>query len=268
MYYGQLMHQQNMLADVVRTSIYHKAITENQRDFDGASVLDVGTGTGLLAFFAAQAGARKVYAIEQAAPMAALAEQLVEGNRMGNVIQVVNGSIESSEISERVDVIVSEPIGFLLVHERMLESFIAARDKCLKPGGLMMPTTSEIYVAPFTDDVLFREQSSKAQFWNQSQFYGIDLRPLAAQAAEEYMSQAVVGYFGDDILISRDKATHSVDFRTVTMAQLQTFEIPLRFHITRTALLHGLGCWFDLNFLGSESHVVLSTAPDQPGTHW
>lgn len=77
-----------------------------------------------------------------------------------------------------------------------------------------------------------------------------------------------MGYFGNDLLVSSDTATHKVDFRTVTMAQLQTFEIPLYFRITRTALLHGLGCWFDLHFLGSDRHVVLSTAPDQPGTHW
>ena len=127
MYYGQLMHQQNMLADAVRTSIYQKALVENPSDFSGATVLDVGTGTGLLAFFAAQAGARKVYAVEQAAPMAALAALLVKGNHMENVIEVVSGSLESSAIAERVDVIVSEPIGFLLVHERMLESFIASQ---------------------------------------------------------------------------------------------------------------------------------------------
>lgn len=41
-----------------------------------------------------------------------------------------------------------------------------------------------------------------------------------------------------------------------------------RFTITKTALLHGLGCWFDLTFSGSESVVVLSTSPEAPQTHW
>lgn len=50
----------------------------------------------------------------------------------------------------QVDVIISEPIGFLLVHERMLESYIVARDRFLKPGGLMMPTTGSIVLAPMT----------------------------------------------------------------------------------------------------------------------
>ena len=54
--------------------------------------------------------------------------------------------------------IVSEPMGFLLVHERMLESYIAARDRFLKPGGLMMPSWGTIYIAPFTDSTLYQEQ--------------------------------------------------------------------------------------------------------------
>lgn len=63
-YYGQLMFQQNMLSDSVRTQLYRRAVFENQMDFRGKVVVDVGCGSGILSFFAAQAGARKVYAIE------------------------------------------------------------------------------------------------------------------------------------------------------------------------------------------------------------
>ena len=49
MYYGQLQHQQNMLQDWVRTGMYQYAFSQNAADFSGATVMDVGTGTGLLA---------------------------------------------------------------------------------------------------------------------------------------------------------------------------------------------------------------------------
>ena len=183
-------------------------------------------------------------------------------------LQVVEGSVEGVELPSKVDIIVSEPIGFLLVHERMLESFVAARNKFLKPGGLMMPTTADILIAPFTDDALFKEQAGKATFWKTKNFYGIDLSSLYGKASSEYMSQAIVGYFGSDMLISSDRATHAIDFQTVTVEELQVFEVPLSFLITRTAILHGLGCWFDAHFLGQGAHVTLTTSPDSAGTHW
>lgn len=61
-YYGMLLHQQNMLQDYVRTSTYERAMMENSNDFKDKIVLDVGTGTGILAYFALKAGAKHVYA--------------------------------------------------------------------------------------------------------------------------------------------------------------------------------------------------------------
>lgn len=61
-YYGKMANQMNMLQDSTRTTTYHRAILENRRDFEGKVVMDVGAGSGILSFFAAQAGAKKVYA--------------------------------------------------------------------------------------------------------------------------------------------------------------------------------------------------------------
>lgn len=64
-FYAQLLHQGNMLADCIRTETYQSAIFKNsEENFKDKVILDVGTGTGILAFFAIQAGAKMVYAVE------------------------------------------------------------------------------------------------------------------------------------------------------------------------------------------------------------
>jgi type I protein arginine methyltransferase len=182
----------NMLADYVRTGTYQKAFVNNSPDFEGKVVLDVGTGTGILSFFALQAGAQKVYAID-ASDSVLIAKKLADANGYGNRIVIIKGKIEEVELPEKVDIIVSEPIGFLLVHERMLESFVVARDRFLKPGGLMMPTTGSIVICPFSDQTLYREQCARAAFWDNDNFYGLDLSSVLNIAHNEFFSQAVVG---------------------------------------------------------------------------
>lgn len=61
------------------------------------------------------------------------------------------------------------------VHERMLECYVKARDRFLKPGGKMLPTIGEIVAAPITDETLHQEQGLKASFWESQSYYGVDL---------------------------------------------------------------------------------------------
>ena len=164
--YSTLVQQQGMLQDHVRTSLYQFSMLENRSDFEGKTVLDVGAGTGILSFFAARAGAKKVYAVE-ASGMAKNAAKLAAGNGLSNVVEVLNQRVEDVKLAERVDVLISEPLGIALVNERMLESYLAARDALLKPGGKMFPDRSTLFAAPFSDEPLYTEQYSKAAFWTQ-----------------------------------------------------------------------------------------------------
>jgi histone-arginine methyltransferase CARM1 len=262
-----------MMQDSIRTGTYRNAFLTHKVDFQDKVVLDVGTGTGILAFFAIQAGARKVYAVE-ASGMAKHAETLVKANGLQGRIIVVKKRVEEMELPEMVDIIVSEPIGFLLVHERMLETYLTARDKWLKQGGLMFPNAGDIVMAPFTDELLYNEQLGKTAFWSTSKdFYGVDLTSLQKDAQAEYFAQPVVGYFHPScVLAPSAPVRHRVDFLCVTHANLQSFQVPFTFRAERTALMHGMGCWFDIEFAGSGAGgitpVVLSTSPAAPGTHW
>jgi histone-arginine methyltransferase CARM1 len=55
-------------------------------------------------------------------------------------------------------------MGYMLLNERMLESFLHAK-KWLKPNGKLFPSIGDLYAAPFTDEALYMEQATKANFW-------------------------------------------------------------------------------------------------------
>lgn len=59
---------------------------------------------------------------------------MVDANNLGDKVFVVAGKIEEIELPEKVDVIISEPMGYMLYNERMLETYLHAK-KWLKPGG-------------------------------------------------------------------------------------------------------------------------------------
>ncbi|MCO5555341.1 hypothetical protein L7F22_008887 [Adiantum nelumboides] len=248
-YYGQLLHQQNMLQDYVRTGTYYAAVLENFVDFQGRVVVDVGAGSGILSLFAAQAGAKHVYAVE-ASNMAEHARKLIAGNpALSSVITVIHGKVEEVELPEKADILISEPMGTLLVNERMLESYIISRDRFLKPNGKMFPSLGRIHLAPFSDEYLHVEIASKALFWQQPNYYGVDLTALYDTAFRGYFSQPVVDAFDPRLLVT-PPITHTIDFTKMKEEEFYEINIPLNFTATMATRIHGLACWFDVLFNG------------------
>uniref|UniRef100_A0A8C1FYH7 Histone-arginine methyltransferase CARM1 n=2 Tax=Cyprinus carpio TaxID=7962 RepID=A0A8C1FYH7_CYPCA len=264
-FYGYLSQQQNMMQDYVRTGTYQRAILQNHTDFKDKVVLDVGCGSGILSFFAVQAGARKVYAVE-ASTMAQHAEVLVNSNRLSERVVVIPGKVEEVSLPEQVDIIISEPMGYMLFNERMLESYLHAK-KYLKPNGKMFPTIGDVHLAPFTDEQLYMEQFTKANFWYQPSFHGVDLSALRGAAVDEYFRQPIVDTFDIRILMAKS-VKYTVNFLEAKEEDLYKIEIPFKFHMMHSGLVHGLAFWFDVAFIGSVMTVWLSTAPTEPLTHW
>lgn len=278
-YYGMLMHQQNMLQDTVRTSSYHQAIIGNDQYFRDKVVLDVGAGSGVLSWFALQAGAKHVYCVEAASEMLDILVNLANGNSNSNngqswidKITIIHGRIEdipTNAIEDGVDIIISEPMGVLLLHERMIESYIYARDMFLKPSisPSMFPYQGTIYFCPFSDSRIYQEVLQRASFWQQDQFYQIDLRPIASLAKEHYISQPIIDIFSPHCLVSDTTSNFVINFESDPISKLQHFIVPLSFKASCTGLIHGIAGWFDVIFHG-QTTTTLSTSPFLPRTHW
>jgi len=105
-------------------------------------VLDIGCGTGILSIFAARAGAKHVYAIDNA-EIALFAKDIVKDNGLESKITVYKGKMEELDLpfgEGEVDIIVSEWMGYFLLYESMLDCVLWARDKYLnKKTGKMLP---------------------------------------------------------------------------------------------------------------------------------
>ncbi|XP_071320682.1 histone-arginine methyltransferase CARM1-like isoform X4 [Trachinotus anak] len=264
-FHSCLSQQQSLLQDYLRTATYQRAMFVNDTDFRDKVVLDVCCGSGILSFFAIQAGATRVYAVESS-PMAKYTQILVQSNSLSERIRVLEGKVEEVSCPDMVDVIVSEPIGYMLLNERLMESFLHAR-KWLKPNGLMFPSCGDIHLAPFSDEQLYFEHYARASFWQQRSFYGVNLSALHSAAVDEFFRQPIVDTFDVQILMARS-VKHCINFKEAKEEDLHRMEIPFVFTLLQSGLVHGLAFWFDVAYLGSKSAVWLSTAPTEPLTRW
>ncbi|KAI7726455.1 hypothetical protein M8C21_018345 [Ambrosia artemisiifolia] len=200
--------------------------------------------------------------------MADYAQKLIAGNpSLGQRITVIKGKVEDVELPEKADILISEPMGTLLINERMLESYVIARDRFLVPNGKMFPTVGRIHMAPFSDEYLFIEIANKSLFWQQQNYYGVDLTALHGTAFQGYFSQPVVDAFDPRLLVA-PSISHVINFTTVKEEDLYEINIPLKFTASVGTRIHGLACWFDVLFDGSTVQRWLTTAPGAPTTHW
>ncbi|KAJ9122945.1 hypothetical protein QFC24_003983 [Naganishia onofrii] len=259
-YYASLQNQANMISDFSRTQAYRRAILGNAIPaFQDKLVIDIGAGSGILSYFAAQAGAKKVFAIE-ASEMANKMEIVLQhaettgsNPHLKGRVEVINGKVEDVKVQKRalesgkVDTIISEPIGVMLFHERMVESYLLARDLFLKPGGSLFPSAGSLYYAPFSDESLFLETEAKASFFNQTLF-GVDFTALAGASRAEAFEQPIVGLINPACLVAPEIAPRNFDFYSLSVEELQDFTSELDWYMPKTCLVHGIASWFDLAF--------------------
>eukprot|EP00884_Botryococcus_braunii_P002802 jgi/Botrbrau1/12522/Bobra.0169s0064.1 len=300
--YAYLYHQKDMIEDHRRTGAYYQAVQQNKQQFEGKVVLDVGTGSGILAIFAAKAGARKVYAVE-ATPMAVKARTLVKGNNLSHIVEVIQGTIETVVIPEKVDIIISEWMGFFLLRESMLDSVLIARDRWLKPGGALYPSQARMYFAPIRSTSIangeheFQGDSSvdlRRTRWGRMQsamegwdlfvgdvkrYYGVDMDCLTDNFREEQRSYYLATSSWSDVhpsqLLSSPTCFQTYDLASLELEKvLNPIEVDIQMEVLDAGPVHAFVGFFDVAFRGSKENpanmeVLLTTAPDPAGpTHW
>lgn len=111
----------------------------------------MGCGTGILSMFATKAEAAKVYGIDQS-EIIYKAMDIIRLNNLNDKIHLIKGRIEDTNLPDpKVDIIISEWMGYFLLFEGMLDSFLYARDNHLKENGYLLPNRCNISIVGVSD---------------------------------------------------------------------------------------------------------------------
>lgn len=258
--YADFDIHREMLMDRVRTSSYKNAIMKNSETFRGKTVLDVGCGTGILSMFAADAGAEKVIGIDMSNIIYNAMDVIrVNGFKNGEKIELVKGKIEDTELPvDKVDIIISEWMGYFLLFENMLDSIVYARDHHLKqPGGIIMPNRFSLELLG-ASDMLLHDESLKA--WDNC--YGYNLSFLR----EEYLEKPIVRTIEPDKIITSSSVLLNLDVYTCDTNSVN-FSSTFKLNVLRKAQLTCLVGYFD-TFFEMQDVVSFSTGPKSTPTHW
>ncbi|XP_022938417.1 probable protein arginine N-methyltransferase 6 [Cucurbita moschata] len=274
--YSHVGVHEAMIKDSIRTETYKEAIMQHQSFI---------AGNVILSLFC------QVYAVD-ASGIALQALDIVEANNLSDKIIVLHNRVEDVRIDDGVDVIISEWMGYMLLYESMLGSIIYARDRWLKPGGLILPSSATLYMAPVTQSDRYGES---IDFWRS--VYGIDSKCMLKLCISCAFEAPSIETISGENLNNFPLQVKYVDCYTVSSGEIEFVTKSYKFKSMMRAPLHGFAFWFDVKFYGPATAMhrlmplhpddnqvkdgsprkkranpnealVLSTAPEDPPTHW
>ena len=231
------------LLDHTRLHAFCDAIRESVKP--GDVVVDLGSGTGILGLLACQAGAKRVYSIEESS-LIELAREIGRANGFGDRIHFLKGLSTRINLPEPADVIVADQIGHFGFEAGLFDYFSDARRRFLKPGGVTIPQRLTFCLAPVEHQPLWEQ----IEFWNQPSM-GMNFHPARTIAAN-------TGYpvrLSSEQLLGPSEEPLTVD---PSISGSQPLHVRCTLPINRAGTLHGLGCWFVAQLSPS---VTMSNSP-------
>jgi len=258
--YAHFGIHEEMLKDEVRTLTYRNSMWHNKHLFKGKVVLDVGCGTGILSMFAAKAGAAKVIGVDMSS-IVDHAKQIVKDNGLSDTVTIIRGKVEEIELPagvDKVDIIISEWMGYCLFYESMLDTVLYARDKWLAEGGLMFPDKATLYVCGIEDR---QYKDDKIAWWDD--VYGFDMSCIRKVALTEPLVDSV----DRNQVVTNSCLIKEIDIQTCTKEDIP-FTSPFHIQLKRNDYCQALVTFFNIEFSKCHKRVGFSTAPEAPYTHW
>lgn len=178
-------------------------------------------------------------------------------------LQVIEKRVEDVQLPTKVDIIISEWMGFYLLHEGMLDSVIFARNKFLKDDGVLFPDVCQLFVAPCSLPTLHSQWTNVC---------GLSMGAFAASLREMYRSKPKISVLPAECLLSQGVCVHKFELKYVTTDELDDISCELFTTSDRDGSYEGICIWFTVSFPSMDEtryeELSLSTSPTAPKTHW
>jgi len=232
-----------------RLDQYAAALASRVRQ--GDVVLDLGTGSGLLALLACRAGARHVYAIEASGAIR-FGELLASTTGLEDRIELIQAPSSQLTLPERVDAIVADIHDTFGLQTGGLATLFDARDRFLKPGGALIPRAIQLMAAPVEASHLYAKE---VDVWIR-RVQDVDVSPLRPFA----VNQVHPARFGPEHLLGKPAELTVVDLERATDPHAGGV---VRAVALRDGTMHGVcGCFATTLADG----VTMSNVPGDGGT--
>jgi len=250
-YFSKLGAHRTMLGDTQRTLAFQKAIETIVKP--GDVVADLGTGTGILAMFAAKKGAKKVYAVESG-PIISLAKKIAAKNNLVSRIEFIRGNSRAISLPQKVDVIVSETIGLAGFEENIVETMADFQKRFGKKTTQFIPRKLELFVA-LSD---YMPAYKLATFWRRK-LYGFSFSPLLELSLQNLYSRIVAP---KSSIVSRAQKIACFNLGKDQVAETSREVV---FKIGGSTRICGFWFWFRLFLTDS---IIICSSPFDSTTHW
>ncbi len=251
--------QQIIVHDRLRTLSYKKSIENNVRKDD--IVLDLGCGTGILSFFAAKKGCKKIYAIDKSN----IIEDTTKTARLNNLdkyIEFVKEDIFKFKPRRKIDLLIHEQIGYFLWDEDIISKVAYIRDNLLKPDALIIPFKIDLYFVPTN----YRSDFEKSIFFWSRRKYDIDFtnlcKRLFVQRFKGGLVPQIISLKNNKTFLCKQQLVYTINLRK---GDRLPRKISSFFRLKKGTKIRGMCAYFKVHL---DENNVFSTSPKTINTHW
>ncbi len=249
-----------MLRDYVRMSAYRRAI---ERAVNGDTVaVDLGAGSGVLSFFAVEAGAQKVYAIERRPDMVMLSKEMAKANGYDEQITYIEKSsslVKEDELVPKPNLLIAEILGNGILEENILEFTLDARDRFLTAGGRMIPSGLQIYFFGYDSGL---NQDKMLEVNEFKDLYGIDFDLMGQVLVNKTITRTERYSTVGNKTMSEPVCAKTLDFTTLDST---VFVEPFEIIANEDGSMTGFCGYFKAPL---DAETILTNSPWAPSTHW